>query len=62
MIMTAGKEGARETFPALFNSYVEALFMGYPHMITSWKMETAEAKAEDAAKLYKNVFNEEATF
>jgi len=62
MVMTSGNSESRAQFPGLFNAYIETVFMGYPEQIKSFQMETSEQKAEDAKRLYQDVFNEEANF
>jgi hypothetical protein len=62
MILTSGREETKETFPSIFNAYIETVFMGYPALISHWSMETAEVKVEGAKKLYQDVFKEEANF
>lgn len=56
--MTANKPGADDSFPGLFNAYIETMFMGYPKLISEWKMETQQTKETATLELYEKVFNE----
>ena len=59
MRLSARSAKAEEIFPAAYNMYIDALFMGYPNLRKKWRMETQGEKIQQATDLYREVFGED---